>query len=218
MHSPAASYRERLHGRGRLTCSALLCSARLCCRYWVFYATQPNTTYTLTCQSINPGPGGTNVDLFVQSIAYSSLPHPDANGYSWESAMDLQSGLDNVTLTSPGSYGSPYNYTVWVAAFGQRAGTYTLQLVSGKAASISGGSSGLSGGAIAGIVIGSVVGAAILLGVCMLLVLGCAGSSKSGKPGRRQQQAPAQRFEDASQIGSHAEPSQREVEMSQTTA
>ena len=128
MHSPAASYRERLHGRGRLTCSALLCSARLCCRYWVFYATQPNTTYTLTCQSINPGPGGTNVDLFVQSIAYSSLPHPDANGYSWESALDMVSGVDSVVVSTPGTYGTPYNYTVWVAAFGQRAGTYTLTL------------------------------------------------------------------------------------------
>ena len=191
----------------------------------MFYATQPNTTYTITCQSLNPGPNGTNVDIFVQSILYSSLPHPDANGYTWESAQDSLTGNDNVTLTTPGSYNTPYNVTYWIAAFGQRAGTYTMNLATGAASSGSGtstssSSSGLSGGDIAGIVIGSVVGAAILLAVCVLLLFkfASADTDKQKQHSAAGKQVPAQRFEDASQLGSHVDMSQREVEMSQNTA
>ena len=169
-------------------------------QYYVFYITQPVLNFSLICQSINPGPSGTNVDIFVQSILYSSLPHPDDNGYSWASAADLPSGVDFVNITAPASYNTPFNVTYWVGAFGQRAGTYTLSLQTttgsvvvpptpstgstrpsgpsssstGNAApppsSSSSSSSGLSGGAIAGIVIGSVVGAALLCSLCLFFL------------------------------------------------
>ena len=103
-------------------------------QYWVFYVTQPSLNFSLLCQSFNPGPSGTNVDVFVQSILYSSLPHPDDNGYTWASGVDLLSGVDFVNITAPAAYNSPYNVTYWVGAFGQRAGTYSLTLSAASAA------------------------------------------------------------------------------------
>jgi hypothetical protein len=99
-------------------------------QYYVFYATLPSTTYQVTLQSINPGPGGTNVDLWAQSIIRSSLPHPDDNGYSWQSALDTVTGTDTIIITTPATYNTPYNVTYWIVAFGQRAGTYTIQVSS----------------------------------------------------------------------------------------
>ena len=40
----------------------------------------------------------------------------------------MVSGVDTVAVTTPGQYNTPYNYTVWIAAFGQRQGTYTISV------------------------------------------------------------------------------------------
>ena len=70
--------------------------------YFVFYITQPSMNFSLLCQTLNPSlPGGPNIDIWVQSILFSSLPHPDDNGYTWASAADLPSGVDFVNITAP---------------------------------------------------------------------------------------------------------------------
>jgi hypothetical protein len=86
-------------------------------------STGPYTTVTVTLQSIINGVNQTNADLFLYDS--TGTAHPDTNGTTFYSVLDLPSGLDNITFsTSSASISSPFLF--YITVFGQRAGGYTL--------------------------------------------------------------------------------------------